>query len=203
MNVASGTDLATDFVRSFFDDTAVQTTYTAYFIRRNIRPRLIDYFVTRHCRDNNVTILRDNAFVNVYFSYKQQLKSFHKKLFNLFSNTNRITIAFADGTEHTHSVCYWNFVRWLIAEGIIQYMVTIYREMEIQYAARRRLCDRKKNAKDEDALDDTDMEDVSSPSTTPSTTPSTSCSPVKKKAKTKKIIRSLRIFMRDAPHVSA
>jgi len=142
MDSTTAVQLATDFVRRYFSDPAHQHSYETYFIQRNIRPRLIDYFVTRHCRDNNITLIRHNQVINIYYSYKQQLKSFHKKLFNLFSSAHQVTLQFANGTEYTHSVCYWNFIRWLIADGVVQYMMTIYNDMEKQYAARRRIAER-------------------------------------------------------------
>ena len=47
--------------------------------------RLIDYFVTKYSKINKIIYKFNDETVNVYASYKQQLKAFQKKHFDPFS----------------------------------------------------------------------------------------------------------------------
>ena len=59
---------------------------------KNIQPRLIDYYVTQFSKNHPEFFVNAEYVSDVYNSYKVQLKSFHKRCFNLFEKKKIITI---------------------------------------------------------------------------------------------------------------
>ncbi len=103
--------------------------------------RIIDWFVTNYSKKNKIfyeiyktkndklTFNTDgNSFykqINVYHSYKSQLKSFNKKKFDPFCRKNRIQFHNIETT-----VGQLNFFRWAIDNLIIDYIFKNFKLIE-------------------------------------------------------------------------
>jgi hypothetical protein len=84
--------------------------------------RLIDYFVTKYSKKNkiNCKISEDNV-INIYQSYKQQLKAFQKKNFDPFARGLRIPYYIKDIWIIT-TIGQLNFFKWFISKNIFDYV---------------------------------------------------------------------------------
>ena len=95
--------------------------------------RLIDWFVTNYAKKYNVLISNvdpatgDTHTVNVYQSYRSQLKAFSKQQFDPFRRRDRIEFWYSIGSgtapEHVKTtVGQLNFFRWMLENGILEYV---------------------------------------------------------------------------------
>lgn len=84
--------------------------------------RLIDYFVTKYSKINKIIYKFNDETVNVYASYKQQLKAFQKKHFDPFSRGERIPYFMSNDCVIT-TIGQLNFFRWFISKNILEYML--------------------------------------------------------------------------------
>jgi len=96
----------------------------------NISLRLIDWFIIYYSNKNTITIKLNKdkkiQLFNIYTSYKQQLKSYSKELFDPFRRNNKIFFtATIDDNAHNISTTLGqlNFFRWLIEHQIFDYIV--------------------------------------------------------------------------------
>lgn len=85
--------------------------------------RLIDYFVTKYSKKNkiNCKISEDNM-INIYQSYKQQLKAFQKKNFDPFARGIRIPY-FVEDVWIITTIGQLNFFKWFISKNILEYVL--------------------------------------------------------------------------------
>ena len=93
--------------------------------KHRVTLRLLDFYICTHCKLNNTTYA--DGF-NVYLSYKNQLRSFSKKLFDCFCRRKKIpfqTTPEDRGRQTTLSQL--NFIRWVLENGILN-------ELERQFA---------------------------------------------------------------------
>lgn len=100
--------------------------------------RTIDFFVTKYSQNRN--IVRYNAdgertIVNVFLSYKAQLKAFHKKLFDPFRRHSKIVFYFDENTNVVTTIAQLNFFRWLIQNDILSYISEHKREIQAEMDA--------------------------------------------------------------------
>jgi hypothetical protein len=77
--------------------------------------RVIDWFVTYYCKYNT------NEYYRIFVSYKLQLKSFSKKMFDPFCRGSRIELRLDENTVISTTVGQLNFFKWLIENDIIAY----------------------------------------------------------------------------------
>ena len=98
--------------------------------------RIIDWFVTNYSKKHNIYYsiyktpsgvktfeTQKNTLIkhfNTYHSYKSQLKSYSKKLFDPFCRTERIDFVVNGETIKT-TIGQLNFVRWCIQNNIIEH----------------------------------------------------------------------------------
>lgn len=109
--------------------------------------RLIDWFVTNYCKKNKIIIQKNNnrnEYLNIYNSYKSNLRAFSKQLFDPFrrknilymicdnsncGNTNKINITFSLQYNKVQSnyvkttIGQINFFKWIIDNNIYEYIV--------------------------------------------------------------------------------
>ena len=111
--------------------------------------RLIDWFVTNYCKKNKIIIQKNNnrnEYLNIYNSYKSNLRAFSKQLFDPFrrknilymiydntncdnTNTNKINITFSLQYNKLQSnyvkttIGQINFFKWIIDNNIYEYIV--------------------------------------------------------------------------------
>ena len=88
--------------------------------------RLIDYFITKYAKNNKIiyTIIENNieTSINVFLSYKQQLKIFKKKYFDPFSRGNRIPYFMGNSCIIT-TIGQLNFFKWFFQKKIYDYII--------------------------------------------------------------------------------
>jgi uncharacterized membrane protein YgcG len=105
--------------------------------RSDLSLRLIDWFVTNYAKDRDIVHRRaaaDCAFVNVYLSYRAQLKTYSKQNFDPFRRNERITFAFGPGEDDcvettTAQLC---FFRWSIENDVLGYIRAHKAEVEAE-----------------------------------------------------------------------
>jgi hypothetical protein len=120
--------------------------------------RIIDWFVTNYAKKYNInyslkikisspkrsTIKKGLKFskkdmdkytnfrqINVFLSYKEQLRAYSKKQFDPFCRRNRINFYFNESEFITTTVGQLNFFRWSIQNNIIKYIMEHYKEIEV------------------------------------------------------------------------
>ena len=81
--------------------------------------RVIDYFLTSYCYNNNIKYNN----INMSFSYKEQLKKFHKKFFDPCSRGQRIPFFFTKTECIITTICQLNFFKWFIERKIYEYFI--------------------------------------------------------------------------------
>jgi hypothetical protein len=81
--------------------------------------RLIDHFVTKYAKKFQINLkINDSNVLNVYQSYKQQLKKFQKKNFDPFARGIRIPYFIKDTCIIT-TIGQLNFFNWFIVKDLI------------------------------------------------------------------------------------
>jgi hypothetical protein len=87
--------------------------------------RLIDWFITNYARRFNVMHTRTSDLgpqcINVYLSYRSQLRTYSKQQFDPFRRHERIEFEFEDVRFET-TVGQLNFFRWAIENEILDYI---------------------------------------------------------------------------------
>ena len=95
--------------------------------------RLIDYFITKYAKNNKISfnIIEKNieSSINVFLSYKQQLKIFKKKYFDPFSRGNRIPY-FMDNNCIITTIGQLNFFKWFFQKKIYDYILNNKKTIE-------------------------------------------------------------------------
>jgi hypothetical protein len=119
--------------------------------------RIIDWFVTNYSKKKNIiysinlkiispkrnTMKRGLKYskkdidkyinqkqINVFLSYKEQLRAYSKKQFDPFCRRNRIEFYFNEEESITTTVGQLNFFRWAIQNNIINFILDNYKEIE-------------------------------------------------------------------------
>jgi hypothetical protein len=83
--------------------------------------RAIDWFITTYARRNAIPLVLENGTViDLHASYKAELKSFSKKLFDVFKRGDSIRFKIGD-VEFTTTVSQLNFLRWFVKYNIYTY----------------------------------------------------------------------------------
>jgi hypothetical protein len=93
--------------------------------------RLIDYFVTKYSKNHKVIYKINNTshIINVYNSYKQQLKAYQKKHFDPFSRGYRIPY-FLNDTCIITTISQLNFFKWFFSNGLYEYILEYHNDIE-------------------------------------------------------------------------
>ena len=93
--------------------------------------RLIDYFVTKYSKNHKIIYKINNnlQIVNVFNSYKQQLKAYQKKHFDPFSRGYRIPFFLNDICIIT-TISQLNFFKWFFSHGLYDYILEHYNNIE-------------------------------------------------------------------------
>ena len=113
------------------------STTLGYAQCSSISIRLIDYFVTKYSKNHKVTYkvnnnILDNNYsqvINVYNSYKQQLKAYQKKHFDPFSRGYRIPY-FLNDTCIITTISQLNFFKWFFSNGLYEYILEFHNKIE-------------------------------------------------------------------------
>ena len=112
--------------------------------------RLIDWFVTNYAKKNFVGYElvdkhgRSKRF-KVYIDYKLKLKAYSKKRFDPFCRWQRITIPYDNETSIQTTLGQLNFFKWAIENGVINYIVSNYSDIESDMNSRHSSAKNKTN----------------------------------------------------------
>ena len=101
-------------------------TLTEILNSQNVSLRVIDWFVTNYSKKHNIEYNNNSNIVNVYISYKSQLKSYSKKFFDPFCRRNRINYKQSLST----TIGQLNFFKWALTNGILDYVTNNYQTIE-------------------------------------------------------------------------
>ena len=71
-----------------------------------------------------------NKQINIFLSYKSQLRAYSKKQFDPFCRRNRIDFYFDETDYITTTVGQLNFFRWALQNNVIDYILNHYEEIE-------------------------------------------------------------------------
>jgi hypothetical protein len=82
--------------------------------------RFIDFLVTVYAREHRVIFCSKGMLVDIYASYKNQLKSFKKQFFDIFRRGSHIKFKLGEEIVDT-TLAQLCFVRWLIKFNIDEY----------------------------------------------------------------------------------
>ena len=117
----------------FFADDHNMTSVLPYITGNSaVSLRLIDWFVTNYSKKHNVFITRrdtamgETSVVNIYQSYRSQLKAYSKQQFDPFRRRDRILFCYStsqskEGSVET-TIGQLNFFRWMLQNGILNYV---------------------------------------------------------------------------------
>jgi len=106
----------------YTDDNNIILFMSIINSRAHISIRLIDYFVTKYSKIHKTSYKYNNEIVNVFTSYKQQLKAFQKKHFDPFSRGERIPY-FMNELCIITTIGQLNFFRWFISKNLLEYIL--------------------------------------------------------------------------------
>jgi len=113
---------------------------------KNISLRSIDWFITNYSKKGNTYYIiyedsdknptfedKDNNYkknMNVFHSYKSQLKAYSKKKFDPFCRRNRIRFKIDNDHSIETTIGQLNFFKWAISNLIIEYIINNKTEIE-------------------------------------------------------------------------
>ena len=134
-------------IQSFFDDDGNHEKLLTLYKCKRLRPRLVDFFVTQMAKDEPqffMLIVQGEKWglCDVYTSYKNQLKAYHKKNFNLF---DKRTIVQIRGQSYPLSKI--NVYKWLIQNDIYDLIYQNIATIQKKYYDYRKKCCIKKKIK--------------------------------------------------------
>lgn len=106
--------------------------------------RLFNWFVTNYCKDNHMIIKKKvhngESYLNVYISYREQLKTYSKAQFDPFRRDEKRRIIFNYDQDHPEksietTVGQLNFFKWAIESGILDYIKNNQNKLEKEMRA--------------------------------------------------------------------
>jgi hypothetical protein len=123
-------------------NTIIQDIFENTIQNTKISLRLIDWFVTNYCKKNTILInnTKNNEIINIYQSYKSNLKAFSKQYFDPFRRNKKIFFIFNSNkfniiknieilnnkikTENIieTTIGQLNFFKWIIENNIYEYI---------------------------------------------------------------------------------
>ena len=116
------------------------------FLNKNdkkISLRLIDWFVTNYCKKKKISLQVKNGnkleYINIYDSYKSNLKAFSKQVFDPFRRKNQIIMNYVKNSNNSYNITFskninktnnyinttigqLNFFKWIIQNNIYHYI---------------------------------------------------------------------------------
>ena len=95
------------------NDDAIEIIQNILSKSNNITLRVLDWFVTYFCR------YKSKELFYIYLSYKLQLKSYSKKLFDPFCRGERISLKINKQTTLETTVGQLNFFKWVIDKQLL------------------------------------------------------------------------------------
>ena len=87
--------------------------------------RLIDWFITNHCKTHRDVVIHyaeDKYVYNVYQDYRSQLKAYKKIKFDPFRRRQRIVFLYGNDEYLNTTIGQLNFFKWAIENKILEYI---------------------------------------------------------------------------------
>jgi hypothetical protein len=139
-------ELLYESLHNYYSDDHNMNILLSIIQNKKISLRIIDWFVSNYSKkctsnyilyktpSNTYTILNNenntvHGNVNVFHSYKCQLKSFSKKNFDPFCRRNRIEFICNNQVINT-TIGQLNFFKWAINNAILEYILKSYGDIE-------------------------------------------------------------------------
>lgn len=126
-NQTSSSDLLLlSLSKYYFRNNKIQILKDIIENKSKLSLRLIDWYVTNYCKQNNIVYILDkknnSGYFNVYLNYRSQLKAFKKILFDPFRRRERIFFSYGNdkNNEINTTIGQLNFFRWAIDNDIIK-----------------------------------------------------------------------------------
>lgn len=138
-------DLLLNSLEEFYQGRNAEELVKILNNQKNVSLRSIDWFITNYSKKKNIhyTIYKDsfdnptfqsnNSFhtnLNVFQSYKSQLKAYSKKKFDPFCRRDRIEFQCGHEIVET-TIGQLNFFRWAISNLITDYILLHKKEIEV------------------------------------------------------------------------
>jgi len=132
-------------IENFFDDNGRHEKLLKLYKCKRLQPRLIDFFVTQMAKDEPQFFMltvqgKTWGLCDVYTSYKNQLKAYHKKSFNLFDKRKIVMVK-----DNPYPLSKLNVYKWLIQHDIYKIIYNnIHNIQKKYYEYRKKCCTKKK-----------------------------------------------------------
>ena len=133
MNISQQSVILKDNLEKYYKNDKHFNIVYDMLINPKISLRVIDWFVTNYSKKYNIIFdnIDKKSKVNVYNSYKSQLKSYSKKYFDPFCRRERIRLENENKTkEIVTTYGQLNFFKWYISNNIIDYIDINYNNIE-------------------------------------------------------------------------
>lgn len=127
MPIQSKTDLLYESLKTFYkidENFEKFKLYTSTDTKKtNVSLRLLDYLCTKYCKTNMVLYTPENTNqrINLYNSYKDQLKAYSKIQFDPFRRHKRVMLE-RDNKEYETTIAQLNFFKWIIEIKLIEWL---------------------------------------------------------------------------------
>lgn len=121
-NPANANDvLKVSLIKYFSDKTHIDRFLPIINRTSPVSLRLLDYFCVNYTRSNQVVYMIQEKYFDVHSSYKNQLKTFSKKLFDPFKRNSRVTIRYENDKFDTTlgQLC---FFKWCLTHNVLDYV---------------------------------------------------------------------------------
>lgn len=112
----------------FYTDPANLQKLTDVLVRGGcVSLRTLDYLVTNYAKSHGVCyvlsdpITGEERLFNMHMDYKNALRSFSKKMFDVFKRRSRVTFHDTDGAPFESTPAQLNFFRWAIKHKVLEY----------------------------------------------------------------------------------
>ena len=111
--------------------------------------RMIDWFVTKYSRMNNLQYDVNGKQFQVYANYKSQLKAYSKRQMDPFCRRDRIELT-KHNTKILTTIGQMNFFRWAIENHILKYIYENFESLDklMKLDNKQKNLSRKKTSKD-------------------------------------------------------
>lgn len=117
-------ELVMSSIRNYFrkHPENMERTVDIILMKKNISISLIEWFVVHHSPKENKSIVVNGKPLVVNASYKSQLKSYKKYLFDFFCRGEKIQFEYKKGHHIITGVKQLNCFKWLCESGILDYI---------------------------------------------------------------------------------
>ena len=114
----------------FFNNDTIQKILPITLGQSKISLRVLDWFITNYCKNNNIILNNNKKYYNIHLDYKSQLKAFSKKQFDPFCRRERILFYYKENNYITTTVGQLNFFKWAVENNILDYVENNLKDIE-------------------------------------------------------------------------